>query len=80
MRIIKINCLVLAYAHIQIKSALIGHGTPLKLGFIIIFHYCSINIGRYFLCPFVLIQKNEKINSRLKTFGKNFSSTDTRKE
>jgi hypothetical protein len=27
-----------------------------------------------------LIQKNEKIKSRLKPFGENFSATDTRKE
>ena len=25
--------------------------------------YCQIKIGPYFLCPFVLIQKNEKIKS-----------------
>ena len=42
--------------------------------------YCPIKIGLYFLCPFVLIQKNEKIKSRLKPFGENLSATDTRKE
>ena len=26
-------------------------------------HYCPIKNGHYFLCPFVLIQKNEKIKS-----------------
>jgi hypothetical protein len=41
---------------------------------------CPIKIGLYFLCPFVLIQKNEKIKSRLKPFGENLSATDTRKE
>jgi hypothetical protein len=42
--------------------------------------YCPIKIRFYFLCPFVLIQKNEKIKSRLKPFGENLSATDTRKE
>ena len=36
--------------------------------------YCPIKIGLYFLCPFVLIQKNEKIKSRLKPFGENRSN------
>jgi hypothetical protein len=42
--------------------------------------YGPIKIGLYFLCPFVLIQKNEKIKSRLKPIGENLSATDTRKE
>ena len=50
-------------------------------------HYCPIKNRTLFSLSFCLdttassaqVQKNEKINSRLKTFGENFLSTDTRK-
>jgi hypothetical protein len=37
-------------------------------------------MGIHLLRSFVLIQKNQKIKSRLKPFGENFSATFTRKE
>ena len=51
-------------------------------------HYCPMKNRTLFYLSFCLdttassaqVQKNEKINSRLKTFGENFLSTDTRKE
>ena len=51
-------------------------------------HSCPMKNRTLFYLSFCLdttassaqVQKNEKINSRLKTFGEIFSSSDTRKE